>query len=191
MKLIIGLGNPGFVYRGTRHNIGFAVAKALAKSGKIALKKENRIAASSGKGIIGGHEVLIAIPLTYMNLSGAVIAPLLKKYSILPADILVVYDDLDIEFGRQKIRQGGSSGGHRGLESIIQALGGNSVNRLRIGIGRPQEKIDAARYVLSGFNRQERKLLLEITDSACSCCTSWVTHGIQETMNHFNAKETK
>jgi peptidyl-tRNA hydrolase, PTH1 family len=190
MKLIIGLGNPGFAYRGTRHNIGFTAVKALAKSAKIALKKENRIAATSGKGIIAGSEVLISMPLTYMNLSGTAITPLLKKYAISPADILVVYDDLDIEFGRLKVKQGGSAGGHRGLESVIQALGSTAVNRLRIGIGRPQEASDAAEYVLSGFNRRERPLLPEIIDRASACCRSWITHGIDETMNLFNAKET-
>lgn len=191
MKLIIGLGNPGFIYRGTRHNIGFSVVKALSKNSKIALKKENRIPASSGKGVIGGQEVLIAMPLAYMNLSGRVILPLLEKYGIVPIDILVVCDDLDLEFGRQKIRQGGSSGGHRGLESIIQAMGDNAINRLRIGIGRPRQKTDAAEYVLSGFNRQERNALPLVIDRALDCCRCWVTKGINEAMNTFNAKEIK
>lgn len=191
MKLIIGLGNPGFLYRGTRHNIGFSVVKSLAKSAHIALKKENRIAASSGRGVIEGHEVLIAIPLTFMNLSGTVLAPLLKKYAIQPADILVVVDDLDIELGRLKVRQGGTSGGHRGLESVIQALGMTAVCRLRVGIGRPQGRADASEYVLSGFNRRERETVHEMVEKACACCRSWVAHGIDETMNVFNAKEKK
>jgi PTH1 family peptidyl-tRNA hydrolase len=186
MKLIVGLGNPGRLYIDSRHNIGFSVIKALAKIYKISLKKGNL--SLSGKAEIGSQNVILAMPLTFMNLSGTAVAGLLKKYRIDLANLLVVCDDLDLEFGRLKLRPSGSSGGHRGLKSIIDCIGSQGFVRLRIGIGRPFQDIHASDYVLSPFTRKEKEQVRQIIEKAGACCQSWVTKGVTETMNIFNKR---
>ena len=186
MKLIVGLGNPGFIYRHCRHNIGFLVVKRLAKLHKISLKKDKKTFSLSGKGKIGDQDVILAMPVTFMNLSGVAVVSLLKKYRIDLDNLLVICDDIDLEFGRLKIKPSGSSGGHRGLKSIINSTGTQEFSRLRMGIGRPLKSIKAAEYVLSAFNRREKTQLREILEMASSCCRSWVRKGITETMNIFN-----
>lgn len=191
MKLIVGLGNPGILYAGSRHNIGFQVVKSLAKSEKIALKKEKGIRALSGRGKIEGLDVVLAMPLTFMNLSGEAVRPLLKKYKIGLEDLLVVCDDLDLEFNRFKIRPQGASAGHRGIQSIIDHLGSNEFIRIRIGIGRPEDKLNTSEFVLSHFNRREKIQIPEIVDSAVECCRLWVREGVEKSMNIFNRKDIK
>jgi len=189
VKIIVGLGNPGIVYAGSRHNIGFEVVKHLASAEKIALKKEKGIKALSGKSRIGSLDIVLAIPLTFMNLSGEAVKPLLKRYKLKATDFLVACDDLDLEFGRLKIRSQGSSAGHRGIESIIGSLGSNQFSRLRIGIGRPRDNSDTRDFVLSRFNRREKKDIPGIVDRAAQCCLLWAEGGIDKTMNIFNQKE--
>ena len=190
MKLIVGLGNPGIFYSGSRHNIGFQVVKSLAKALKISFKKEKGVKALSAKGKIEGFEAVLVLPLTFMNLSGEALNPLLKKYKAGLDDVLVVCDDLDLEFGRLKIRAGGSSAGHHGIESIINSLGSKEFCRLRVGIGRPSgEKM--SEYVLSQFNRGEKTHLPEIINKAKECALSWVSKGTEESMNIFNRKGVK
>jgi PTH1 family peptidyl-tRNA hydrolase len=191
MKLIVGLGNPGFVYRHCRHNIGFLVVKTLAKIHKIPLKKDKKTFSLSGKGRIGDQDVILAMPVTFMNLSGVAVASLLKKYRIDLDNLLVICDDIDLGFGRLKIKPSGSSGGHRGLKSIIGSTGTQGFSRLRMGIGRPLKSIKAAEYVLSAFNIREKTQLREILEMASSCCRSWVRKGITETMNVFNQMKPK
>ncbi|MDO8662212.1 MAG: aminoacyl-tRNA hydrolase [Candidatus Omnitrophota bacterium] len=186
MKLIVGLGNPGILYASSRHNIGFQAVKYLAKVKKIALKKEKGIRALSAKAKIEGMEVVLAIPLTFMNLSGEAVRQLIKKYKIDLGDLLVVCDDLDLEFGRLKIRSSGSSAGHRGVKSIIDALGSDQFSRLRIGIGRPEDNSTAADYVLSRFNKREQGQLSAIIKKAAECCQVWVSEGIDKSMSIFN-----
>lgn len=186
MKLIVGLGNPGILYASTRHNIGFQVVKYLAKAHKTALKKEKGVRALSAKAKIEGIDTLLALPLTFMNLSGEAAGPLLKKYRVGPGDLLVVCDDLDLEFGRLKIRSSGSSAGHRGVKSIIELLGSDEFSRLRIGIGRPGNSAAAAGYVLSRFNKREKEELNGIIKRGAECCRVWAAKGIEETMNIFN-----
>jgi len=188
VKLIVGLGNPGDIYVDSRHNIGFSAVKALAKAHKISLKKDSSASSLSGKGKIGGQNVILAIPLTFMNLSGVAVRALLKKYKIDLQSLLVVVDDLDLEFGRQKIRSSGSSAGHRGLDSIIDYLGTQHIARLRIGIGRPKANIDSREYVLSRFSKKEKEQLRNILDNAADCCKAWLTKGITEAMNIFNRR---
>jgi len=189
MKLIVGLGNPGLFYASSRHNIGFQVVKGLAKSEKIVLKKEKGISALSGKGKICNEDILLVLPLTFMNLSGNAVKPILKKYKIDLDNVLVICDDLDLGFGRVKIRSLGSSAGHRGIQSLIDSLGTNKFARLRIGIGRPGEKQDTAKFVLSRFNSIEKKKFLEITSKAEDCVRIWVEKGIDSSMNIFNRKD--
>lgn len=208
MKLIVGLGNPGLIYKNSRHNIGFSVVKTLSRAHGIPLKKAGRINALSGAGRLGAQRVILGLPLAFMNLSGAPVEGLLKKFAVGVDNLLVVCDDLDLEFGRLRIRPGGSSGGHRGLESVINVLGTRDFARLRVGIGRPPHQlkskniyevnwcegrpphkaVEAAQYVLSGFNRRERGRLAGIVGEAVACCACWAQKGITESMNTFNKK---
>lgn len=188
MKLIVGLGNPGLIYSGSRHNIGFEVIKNLASSQRIVLRKEKGIKALTGKFRIGEEPVLLALPLTFMNLSGEAVKPILKRYEIAEADLLVVCDDLDLEFGRIKVCFQGSFAGHRGIKSIEDSLETNGFNRLRIGIGRPKEESSASDFVLSRFNRIEKKEIPLIINKSAECCRSWIEAGIDKAMNIFNRK---
>jgi PTH1 family peptidyl-tRNA hydrolase len=192
MKLIVGLGNPGIWYAHSRHNIGSSIIKGLAHEYACALKKDSSVSATSAKTDIEGQAVIMAVPLTYMNLSGNAVLALVRKYQVAGADLLVVCDDIDLEFGRLKIKSGGSSGGQRGLKSIIDALKSQEFARLRVGIGRPssREKV-VCDYVLSSFSRAEKKHLDAVTAQAIACCTMWVCDGIDASMNVFNKKENK
>ncbi|MBN2830975.1 MAG: aminoacyl-tRNA hydrolase, partial [Candidatus Omnitrophica bacterium] len=191
MKLIVGLGNPGLSYAGSRHNIGFEVVKYFAKLKKVVLKKEKGIKALSGKGDIGSGVVVLSLPLTFMNLSGEAVKLLLKKYRVALFDLLVVCDDLDLEFGRIKMRPSGSSAGHRGIDSVINSLNTNEFSRLRIGIGRPNEGIKTSDFVLSRFNRGEKADIPEIIDRAVACCSKWIEEGAACAMGSFNRKDIK
>jgi len=186
MKLIVGLGNPGILYASSRHNIGFQVVKYLARIEKVALKKEKGMSALSAKAKIEGTDALLALPLTYMNLSGEAVRLLLKKYRVGLADLLVICDDLDLEFGRIKIRSSGSSAGHRGVKSIIDLLGSDAFSRLRIGIGRPQDNTAATDYVLSRFHKREKSELSALIKKAAEAARAWVGKGVEKSMNIFN-----
>ncbi len=186
MKLIVGLGNPGKAYIDSRHNIGFLAINALSKRYGITLKRDFSTRSLSGKGNISGVEAILLKPLTFMNLSGIAVKALLKKYKVSIEDLLVICDDLDLELGRIKIRKSGSSGGHRGLASIMDSLGENNFNRLRIGIGRPCEGIEPAEYVLSPFTRKEKTTVNSVIKKACDCIEFWGSDGIVKTMNIFN-----
>ncbi|MDP2905660.1 MAG: aminoacyl-tRNA hydrolase [Candidatus Omnitrophota bacterium] len=186
MKLIVGLGNPGDNYKDSRHNVGFRLVRALAKDQAAALKRDWGTQALSARTKINGQAALVAIPLTYMNLSGKAVRALVKKYKVALVDLLIVVDDLDLELGRQKIRPGGSSGGHKGLESVAASLSTPLFARLRIGIGRPHRGIDSAEYVLMPFLKKEKEIIDGIIDDAVECCRSWVTDGMDKTMEKFN-----
>jgi len=188
MKLIVGLGNPGDNYKDSRHNVGFRLVRALAKDQAAALKRDWGTHALSARTKINGQAALVAIPLTYMNLSGKAVRALVKKYKVALVDLLIVVDDLDLELGRQKIRPGGSSGGHKGLESVAASLSTPLFARLRIGIGRPHRGIDSAEYVLMPFLKKEKEKIGGIIDDAVECCRSWVTDGMDKTMEKFNRK---
>jgi PTH1 family peptidyl-tRNA hydrolase len=187
MKLIVGLGNPGIIYKHSRHNAGFLAVNNLAKKHRIALKKDKDTRSLSGMGKIEDVDVLLATPLTYMNLSGGSVKGLLKKYAASPEDLLVVCDDLDLEFGRLRARPSGSSGGQKGLKSIMDSIHDQNFSRLRIGIGRPDRKDHlAADYVLSPFTAKEKKQLKQIIEEACACLEVWVSKGITKSMEIFN-----
>lgn len=189
MKLVVGLGNPGDIYAGSRHNIGFFAVKALSRVNKISLKKDRDTFSLSGKGKIGAQTVILAMPLTFMNLSGIAVKALLKKHKVHLDNLLVVCDDLDLEFGRQKLKPHGSSGGHRGLNSIIESVKDASFARLRIGIGRPHiQDADPREYVLSPFNKKEKEQINKILKRAVACCQAWAQEGILKSMNIFNRK---
>jgi len=190
MKLIVGLGNPGFLYRNTRHNIGSAVVKAFAQSHRVVLRKERGVTAIAGK-VDFSENVIAAVPLTFMNLSGGPVRQLCEKYSIALNDVLVVYDDFSLDFGVLRVRPSGSAGGHNGVRSIIDCLQSQDFHRLRIGIGRPDHPVsDMARYVLAAFNRQERAGLKGIIEKSCECCDLWASEGVEKCMNVFNGRNS-
>lgn len=178
MKLIVGLGNPGLIYAGNRHNIGFVILKSLASSLKINFKRDSSVSALVAQDKSSRQNVVLALPQSYMNLSGIAAKALVKKFKVDLKDLLVVCDDLDLELGKIKIRPQGSSGGQRGLKSIIEHLGTQNFSRLRIGIGRPSSAQDAAEYVLSGFLRKEKVIVKQVEEDALNCCMSWVENGI-------------
>jgi PTH1 family peptidyl-tRNA hydrolase len=192
MKLIVGLGNPGFVYSGTRHNVGFSVVKTLARGHKVSFRKEPGIQALGVRCRMGAHDVFLALPLTYMNLSGGAVKALMDKYGIVPQDVLAVCDDVNLVFGRLRIRPSGSSGGHKGIASIIASVGREDFCRLRVGIGRPSGgKKDVAEFVLSAFKRTDKDRLKEVFAEARSCCEAWVREGVVACMNTYNQKNNE
>lgn len=191
MKLIVGLGNPGILYAGTRHNIGFEVIKRLARAKKVVLRKERGIKALAGRCRKDGGSVVLAMPLTFMNLSGEAVKQLLRRYEADLADLLVVCDDLDLELSRIKIRPSGSSAGQRGVKSVIDSLKSDKFARLRVGIGRPREGIEPADFVLKRFNRREKESVSRAIEDAMSCCSLWAEEGIEKAMNIYNRKDTK
>lgn len=171
--LIAGLGNPGPRYAGNRHNVGFQALEALAEAHGLSFTK-NEHRAETAHGTIVGERVILAKPQTWMNDSGKSVAPLSRFYKVELQDMLVVYDDLDIPLGTVRFRNGGSSGGHRGVQSIIQLLGTDAFPRLRIGIGRPPGQMDPAAYVLQDFSADEQPLLWEVLRTARDLMQDWL-----------------
>jgi PTH1 family peptidyl-tRNA hydrolase len=162
------------------------VVKCLVDSRKAVFKKDGRYSLSS-RIIFGGQEVLAALPLTYMNLSGEAVFELLNKYGVDERDdLLVIYDDMDLDFGRVKIKPQGAWGGHKGVRSVIDSLKTREFSRLRLGIGRPAAGIDTCDYVLSDFSKSEKKELERMIPLAVSACEIWATEGITAAMNAVN-----
>ncbi|MGI9952552.1 aminoacyl-tRNA hydrolase [Moorellaceae bacterium AZ2] len=184
--MVVGLGNPGPRYETTRHNAGFMALDLLADDLGIHLsRKKNE--ALVGTGRVGEERVLLVKPLTFMNLSGQAVAPLARWYGIGAGDILVLLDDLDLEPGRLRVRAKGSSGGHRGLGSVLSALGTDMVPRVRIGIGRPPAGQDPADYVLEPFTDEEWSLVGPVLLKAAKAARFWLEGGdMEEVMNRFN-----
>lgn len=183
MWLCVGLGNPGRRYEGTRHNVGFAVIDRLAVIHGIDLVQ--RPLCSCGDGRINTHDVVLAKPLAYMNRSGLVVRTLVLEHRTSPDRFLIIHDDLDLAPGVLKIRRRGSSGGHRGVESVIQVMGTSEFARVKIGIGR-DPVIPAEDYVLRRFNAEERGRIEEAVDRASLAVRTIVTEGLDFAMNTFN-----
>ncbi len=188
MKLIVGLGNPGLEYKGTKHNIGFEVVTALAKENNIKLNKRVHFSLS-GKGRIAGEEVVLALPQAYMNLSGKAVGELARRDIKELKDLIVVCDDINIELGRIRIRSRGSSGGHKGLESIIRILGSGDFARLRVGIATDIHKGDITNYVLSPFKPKDRRNVAHVVSMAKDAVTCMIGKGIEEAMTRFNKRK--
>lgn len=185
MKLIVGLGNPGKKYELTRHNIGFLLVDQLAdKFAKGDFKTKGKVLMAEAD--IEGEKVLLVKPQTYMNLSGHGIVPLTQFYKLDPAHVLVIYDDLDLEVGKLRLRPKGGSGGHNGIKSIIQLLGTEEFPRLKIGIGRPPADWETANYVLSQFTDEEWPLINEIIHKGVAAVQSFLAEGINQAMNKYN-----
>ena len=189
MKLIVGLGNPGPEYRDTRHNVGFMVVDALAGRWRVADGWREKFAALHVKTMCGSEPVILAKPLTFMNLSGQAVAALAGFYKIGPADVLVVTDDAALPLGRLRARRDGGAGGHNGLKSIIQHLATQAFPRMRVGVGRGGDGRDLADHVLGRFEAAERDTVTAAVLRAADAAEMFVSDGIERVMNAFNAAE--
>lgn len=183
MWLIAGLGNPGTRYKKTRHNIGFLVVEEIAERSAFTfeIEKDARIS----KGAIEGKDVVLIEPLTFMNLSGLAIKRVLRQYNISFNNLIVIHDDMDMETGRIKIKKRGSSGGHRGVESIISSIGGSEFIRVKVGIGRDRE-LSPEEYVLSKFRQDELPLIRGAITRAADAVVCIIRDGVEKAMNEFN-----
>lgn len=187
IKLVVGLGNPGPEYVGTRHNMGFMVVDRLAALYGARFTDWHRRALVAVV-VVDGRPVRLAKPRTYMNLSGEVVGPLLAEMGLSPAEMLLVYDDLDLPLGRLRLLPRGSSGGHKGVNSVIGAVGTTDFPRLRVGIGRPPEGGDAATYVLSSFLPEEKEIVTAVVDTAAAAVDCVLREGLARAMNKFNRR---
>lgn len=185
-RLVLGLGNPGERYRETRHNLGFLVVEELARRHRIAL---DRVECNSFVGELSGDPgpLVLAQPQTYMNRSGFAARCLLERRELSPENLLVVYDELHLPLGRLRLRPGGSPGGHRGIESIVESLGSAQVPRLRLGLGAEEGAPETwADFVLAPFLPAEREAVDAMILRAADACEAWWREGIEPAMNRFN-----
>jgi len=189
MKLIVGLGNPGREYSTNRHNIGFLCLNHFARLHRITLdKKQGK--ARVGAGAVAGETVILARPQTYMNLSGQSVSLLMQKYKLVPDDLIVIHDDLDLPLGKIRIRKGSSAGGHNGAKSIIACLGTQDFIRIRVGISRPQAEGEAecaiVDYVLGDFTADDRQVIENTIRKVSDSIICLLTEGLTAAMNKFN-----
>ncbi|MFN8088751.1 MAG: aminoacyl-tRNA hydrolase [Mycobacterium sp.] len=185
--LVVGLGNPGPQYAKTRHNLGFMVADLLAGRIGAQFKVHKRSGAEVVTGRLGHRPVVLAKPRTYMNESGRQVGPLANFYSVDPADVIVVHDELDIDFGRIRLKLGGGEGGHNGLRSIANALGTKNFQRVRIGVGRPPGRKDPAAFVLETFSSTERTEIPAICEQAADATEILIELGLEPAQNQIHA----
>lgn len=189
--LIAGLGNPGPAYEGNRHNAGFLVADVLAGRAGARFRgarfRGGRFRALTAEGLLSGSRVLIVKPLTFMNESGAAVGPIGKYHRVLPEDMVVIHDELDLPFGTIRLKFGGGDNGHNGLRSLTGHLGTRDYYRVRVGIGRPPGRMDPASYVLRDFSGPERKELAFVLDRAADAVETLITRGLVAAQNAFHA----
>ncbi|MDD5950109.1 MAG: aminoacyl-tRNA hydrolase [Lachnospiraceae bacterium] len=188
MKLIVGLGNPGIEYVGTRHNVGFETIDRMAEACSIELN-QHKHKGVTGQGIIAGEKVILAKPMTYMNNSGECVGAIARFYKLAPEDIIVIYDDINLDVGQLRIREKGSAGGHNGIKSIIAHLGSENFPRIRIGVGMKKSGQDLANHVLSKFPKDQQEGVAEGMDNAVSAAKLMVTGQVQKAMNQYNGKK--
>ncbi len=190
MKLIAGLGNPGVRYSYSRHNIGFLVLDALARSEGIEINRE-KFGSCIGRGTISRVPVILSKPQTFMNLSGVAVGKLARYFDTGAEDVIVVHDDMDFPIGDVRIKVGGGAGGHKGLLSVIDHLGGAEFVRIRLGIGRPDAGEIAEGYVLERFSGNEMQILPRMIEGACDAVSEVISSGVQAAMNKLNVRVTK
>jgi len=186
MKLIVGLGNPGAEYALTRHNIGFLVLEKFARVNNIKFKTSKRFNALTGEGQIGKEKAFLAMPQAFMNLSGHSVRPILNWLDIDYHDMFVIMDDIALPFGAIRIKPKGSSGGHNGLNSIIDSISTQEFPRMRLGILGKKNIKGLSSYVLGKFTKAEQKDLPEVLDSAAQACEYWIGQGVNAAMDKFN-----
>lgn len=185
--LVVGLGNPGPQYAKTRHNVGFMVADVLAARIGVPFKVHKKSGAEVATGRLGGRSIVLAKPRCYMNESGRQIGPLAKFYSIVPGDVIVIHDELDIDFGKVRLKLGGGEGGHNGLRSVANALGSKDFQRVRIGIGRPPGRKDPAAFVLEPFSSTERTEVPTLCELAADATELLLEVGLEPAQNQAHA----
>jgi peptidyl-tRNA hydrolase, PTH1 family len=185
MRLIVGLGNPGPQYAFTRHNLGFMVVAALSEDWDIPLKS-HKLDALWGQGRVDGEAVVLAQPLTYMNLSGRAVARLLHYWKLNPAELVVIHDDLDVPAGRVKLAMGGGAGGHRGVLSIMNAMDTAEFYRVKMGLGRPPPGMPPEAYVLKPFTKEELEDAAELVEKAVQAVKVLVAEGLAAAQNRFH-----
>ena len=189
VKLIVGLGNPGKDYDGTRHNIGWEVIDALAsRHGIKVVTRERTFKSVVGRGQIAGHDVLLVKPQTFMNLSGDAVEAIVRQESLALTNVLILCDDIHLPVGRIRLRGKGSSGGQNGLKSVAARLGSQEWARLRIGVGEPPPGLQID-WVLGRFGRADRKIMDDTLISAMGAVEMWLTDGVEATMTRFNGAE--
>jgi PTH1 family peptidyl-tRNA hydrolase len=186
--LVVGLGNPGSSYAATRHNIGFQVLDRLAEEAAVAVSRE-KFGTWFGRGRVAGSDVILAKPMAFMNRSGTPVRSLADFFQISIREVLIIHDDIDLEFGRLKIKVKGGHGGHNGIRSLIEAFGGGDFVRLRVGIGRSARgEQPVADYVLDRFRPEEASALPQIIDRAGDAVMAILSQGSKAAMNQFNVK---
>ena len=190
LKILVGLGNPGLRYEFTRHNIGFRIVDSLARDIGIEFKKVKSYYSLLSRGTINNHKVMLIKPQTFMNLSGRAVSKVVSYYKIPLRDLLIVYDDLNLELGQIRIRKKGSTGGHKGIESIMQYLNSEDIPRLRIGIGNPSVNFnfDCVSYVLSNFNNDEEDKIEEVIQLSTEAIKTIIEDGFEKAMRKYNKK---
>jgi len=188
MVMVVGLGNPGREYRDTRHNIGFMVIDSLAEKFDIKLSRvQNK--AITGSGNREGARIILVKPQTFMNLSGQAVASLVRFYKIQNENLIVAHDDVDLPFGTIRMRPGGGSAGQKGIASIINLMGTQDFARLRMGVGRPPGRMDAASYVLQSFSEKDKEILNPFLDRAVEALDCFIQSGLESAMNRYNQVE--
>ena len=190
MYLIVGLGNPGAKYAHTRHNVGFDVLEALSRKLGVSISREKE-EALIGECFVGGHKVILALPQTYMNLSGEAVSRLARWYKIEPENLLVVYDDIDIPQGHIRIRKNGSAGTHNGMRSIVGLLGYENFPRLRVGVGQKREGYELADWVLGHYIGEEQEVADKAFQQAADAIVDYIENGIDSAMRTYNTKKPK
>lgn len=187
MKLIVGLGNPTVKYDKTRHNVGFEVIDKLSEEYNIAVDTAKH-KGLYGKGKIEGQSVILLKPMTYMNLSGESVVAVANYFKIVSEDIIVIYDDINLDVGRLRIREKGSAGGHNGIKNIIAHLSTDAFPRIRVGVGMKPSRMDLADYVLSHFSKEEQEMMEDGYHKACKALELMVQDDIPKAMNDYNGK---
>lgn len=188
MRLLVGLGNPGSQYAGTRHNVGFAALETLGRRHDVDINRK-RFSSLVGRGRIGGVDVLMIQPQSYMNLSGGPVRRFMDFYKGSPEDVLVLHDDMDVEIGRLKVSARGGAGGHKGIASIIEHLGTSEFARIKIGVGRPPSGRAAESYVLGRFDSTETPCIERVLVSAASAAELFISSGVAETQARYNRRD--
>jgi PTH1 family peptidyl-tRNA hydrolase len=185
VRLVVGLGNPGRNYAFTRHNFGFLAVDTFAEMHSLSFSRQ-KYKAKIASGSVGRKQILLAKPQTFMNLSGESIGPLVRFYDLPPSHVLLVYDDIDLPFGKIRLRQAGTSGGHKGVQSIITWLGTNEIPRLRLGIRGESVEGDLREYVLQPFSTEQRQELTAIREKAAGAIEAVLIGPFEKAMNQFN-----
>ena len=190
MKAVIGLGNPGMKYAGTRHNIGFDAVTAIADKYNLSINNK-KFKGVYADGHIAGEKVLLVQPQTFMNLSGECVREVADFYKLNPDEIIIICDDINLDVGRLRIRKKGSAGGHNGLKNIIAHLGTEEFPRIRVGVGEKTEGWDLADYVLARFDKDSEPVIREALANVVGAVETWLSEGIDAAMNRYNVSAKK